>query len=446
MKKILLVPVLFGLILLIFSFKDASGVTSIDKNLTPMIKKEIVDIYDSNHDEMNMSNYVEVVENNDSNFSVSIGSDRNTTRDTNESFVVEVNNADNIESCNYFWKITNEIDDTKLMGRELEFAFPKGESSVMVNVICGEQEANATIKVTAWEYYERKTYHYNAYYGELEYTEREIFDYTGKYLIVDNGTFSKSNFVYDDEGRLIERKRVYYQYPSENKITRFTYNNRGERVVVEHLSLDGKLLHISLFTYNKEGSIVSLKSGSDREHLEEYIYADTEENAMVYEVVEEDSEVNIEGEHVVNSDGKVTYEANDDGYAKTTYEYSYHENGLMKEERYEAISEDDITITIHSYNDKGELLSRERSDKLLANGNECSFRTDYTYNNQGDRASSVDVLLGGECPYLDEVEKRFTYDDDRNIINVYSVLDGDVKNGHITMKVEKFYTNELEEF
>ncbi len=448
MKKLLLVSILLGLILLIFSLNNTSGErASRDENITPMIKTAIIDIYTHDNDELS-SKRVEIVENNESNFSVSIGSDRNTTRDTNESFIVEVNNADNIESCNYFWKITNDIEDEEsLFGREIEFAFPKGESSVMVNVICGEQEANATIKVTAWEYYERKTYHYNAYYGELEYTEREIFDYRGNYLIVDNGTFSKANFVYDDKGRLIERKRVYYQYPAENSVTKFTYNSKGERVVVERLSLDGKLLYISLFTYNEEGDIISIQSGVDREHLEEeYSFTETGKGGIIYEVAEEYTQNNLNDQRVENEDGKVTYESYDDGYMKTTYEYSYHENGQVKKESYEAISEDEVTRAVRYYNDKGELLSRERSDKLLSNGRECSFRTDYTYNSRGYKASSVDVLLGGECAYLDEIEKRFTYDSEGNVVNVYSVLDGDVKHGHITTKVVKFYTNELEEF
>ena len=66
------------------------------------------------------------------------------------------------------------------------------------------------------------------------------------------------------------------------------------------------------------------------------------------------------------------------------------------------------------------------------------------YNN--NYASSVDILLGGECPFVDEVKREFTYDDNGNLVNVHSVLDGDAKNGYTTMKVEKFYTNELEEF
>ena len=167
---------------------------------------------------------------------------------------------------------------------------------------------------------------------------------------------------------------------------------------------------------------------------------------IIYENIEEYTKDNTKDQRILNDDGKVTYEAYDDGSMKTIYEYSYHKNGQMKKEKYEAISEDEITTSIRYYNDKGELISRERSDKLKTNGKECSFRTEYTYNNQGYRASSVDVLLGGECPYIDEVKRKFTYNDNGNIINVQSVLDGDAKNGYTTMKVVKFYTNELEEF
>lgn len=454
MKKLLLVPMLLGLILLMFSFKNASGETAnVDKNLTPIeeqpIKKGIIDIYKTNYDEINSSTEVEVVENNDSNFSVSIGLDRNVTRDSNESFVVQVNNADNIESCNYLWKIVNETNDERnAFGREVDLVFPKGEWSVNVRVFCGEQEANATVKVTAWEYLERNTYHYNAYYGNLEYTEREIFDHTGKYIIVDNGTFSKAHFNYDDEGRLTERKRVYYKYPSENRVTKYTYTSSGERASVKSFDLEGKLLYVSLFKYNEQGDLVSLKSGSDEEHLEEQIYqyeGTEEENQLVYETTEIYT-TNIDEQRILNDDGQVTYEAYDDGYMKTIYEYSYYENGQTKKEKYEANSEDESTVSIRYYNDKGEMLSNERSDKLKKSGQECSYRTEYTYNKKGFRASSVDVLLGGECSYLDEVKREFTYDENGNITNVHSVLDGDAKNGYTTMKVEKFFTNELEEF
>ena len=128
------------------------------------------------------------------------------------------------------------------------------------------------------------------------------------------------------------------------------------------------------------------------------------------------------------------------------YEYSYHDNGEIEKERREVITDERRNIRIAYYNEKGEMISNERSDTLKKYGKECSFRTEYTYNKQGYKASSVDVLLGGECSHIDEVKRKFTYDDNGNITNVHSVLDGDAKNGYTTMKVVKFYTNELEEF
>ena len=444
MKKLLLVPILLGLIL--FSFKDASEVrvtANLDKNLTPSKEQPFVE--EHGNYKTNYSNKVELIENNESNFSIDIGSDRNTTRDTNESFVVQVKNADNIESCNYFWKISNELGDIKdIIGREVELEFPKGKSLVNVHVICGEQEANATIKVIAWEYFGKKTYHYNAYYGELEYTEREIFDYRGKCLIEDNGIYSKYNFIYDEEGRLIEQTTLYYHHPSDNEIIKFTYNSKGEKTSAKSFTLDGELRYVSLFKYNEQGETISLLSGSDMEHLEEQIYS-SEESQIVYESTDLYTE-DTNDQRILNDDGKVTYESYDYVFMKMIYEYSYYYNGEIEKEQRKVVTDDRQSIHISYYNDKGELLSKERSDKSKTDGTECSFRTEYTYNKQGYIATSVDILLGGECVYIDEVEKNFTYDDKGNVVNVHSVLDGDIKNGHTTMKVVKFYTNELEEF
>ena len=451
MKKLLIVLILLGLIL-IFSFEDVSGKTSsVDKNLTPTTKEksimeEVVTIYNSNHSEMENNSEVEVVDNNDSNFSISIGLDRNTTRDTNESFFVEVNNAKNIDSCNYLWKINN---DRSVFGREIEISFPKGESFVTVRVICGEQEDNATIKVTAWEYFEEKTYHYNAYYGNLEYVEREIFDYKYRYVIYDDGIFSKTNFIYDDNGEVIERKKIYYKHPSENRVTKYTYNNIGDRLSVKSFNLEGKLLYLSLFKYNEKGDLISIRSGTDMEHLKEEIVVEEteEESSVVNETNEVDKEDDMkEEETILDSKGQVAYEIYDDGYTKTIYEYSYYDNGQLKEEKYKFTSEDEISTRINFYNNEGNMISRERSYKLKNNTEQCSFRTEYTYNKQGYKASSVDILLNGVCPFIDEVKREFTYDDNGNILNTHSVINGDAKNGYTTMKVVKFYTNELEEF
>ena len=455
MKKLLFVPMLLGLILLIFSFNDASGTTSsVDKDLTytkaNFVEKR-ADVYNSNYNDINYSSNIEVVENSESNFSVTIGSDRNTTRDTNESFIARVYNANNIESCNYLWSIIDERDNKKnAFGKEVELSFPKGESSVTVRVICGEQEANATVKVIAWEYFEKKVYHYNAYYGELEYVEREIFDYRGRYLIEDDGTFSKVSFLYDDEGRLVERTTLYYHYPSESEITKFTYNSEGKKVSEKRFDLNRNIRFVSLFEYNKDGELVLIKSGSDMEHLyevQQYIYdASTEKQLPLYDSSNVVSTEDIGSRRIVNDDGMVTYEEYNYGYFKTVDKYSYYDNGNIKVGRHEIASDEEIKVDIISYGKSGKIVSKERSIKSKKNSYECSYKTDYTYNKQGDVDSSVNTILDGECPYIDEVKRKFAYDESGNITNIYSVFDDDVKNGYTTMRVEQFYTNELEEF
>ncbi len=435
MKKILFVPLILGLLLLALSHEDVEGNEPIkDKKIISQqenpLKIEVSQVYNSNHDE--------IKKNNESNFSVSIGVDRNISRDNNETFVAQVNHANNIESCNYFWK----QDGKKVnFGKTVELEFSKGEHTVLVNVICGDQEANASVTINAWDYYMVTREHFDAYYGEVIYVEREIQNHLHQYLLMDDGTYMKERFFYNEMHQTERVETSYYNHPEQDTITYFTYTLDGLKSSEKIYNAENKLISIDKYTYDNDGILTSLLSGTNEEDLVEQIeeYSEDETTYKDSEVIyaEENSKSRIE----VNDEGLVTYEEYNSGSTKMIDELRYDEESKIVEEKSSYISKNRTRIFKTTYNKEGNIINRE-SKLSFENFIGCEYRTEYTYNKNGDIKTKVDILLGGECPYINEVKRVYSYDKSGNVKSIHADLDNGEEMGYATLKISKVYTND----
>jgi len=398
------------------------------------LSSEIVEVYNTNYNEMNISE-TNVTESKA--FSVEIVGELNTTKETVITLSAKVSNAKNIDACNYFWYEENELLS---VGAVLQEGFTKGEHELNLRVLDGStgEEINATVYVNAFNYYETRIQYLNAYYGELEYEDREILNHKGNYLLRDDGYFMKHTYVYDEESRVIEEGSYYYEYPSENKKMVYVYDSMGNRVSESTYGENGELLYLVVFEYDKEGNILKTLSGKDENSLversyEDYSYYGNETYSSPY--------VEKEGRKELNDNGDVTYEEVHHGDMKIVYEYEYDEKFNMLKDSSTMTSPRRFSESNSYYNKEGyvEHYDRKYGD---SSGVLCAYNTNYTYDKNGRRKSTENQLLEGECFYLDEIKRIYSYDKDGAVKNIESSIDGE--KGYSTMKVIKTYINSYE--
>ena len=395
----------------------------------------VLEVYNTNFDEMNKT----TEEEEEKVFSVEISGELNTTKETEILLKAVVKHAKNLQACNYFWYENNV---TIGIGESLEMAFDKGEHIITVRALESNGDATyTTVTIRAYDYYMVIREHYNAYYGNLEYSEKEIQNHKGRYLLMDDGTFVKDSYLYDDEYRMIENKYEYYNYPTENKTVRYEYDEQGNRTKETTLNSEGEVIYVVVSIY-EDGNLTSSISGVDEDSLSSENYK--ERYNYYYPVYTEESGNGVENNEdkkEYNDNGKVTYEEVNYGHMKLIHEYSYDENDKLVKEISSMQSERRFNARTSYYDDKSHVTSFERKygDE---NGVRCHYKTLYTYNSEGNTKSRVDQLLEGDCPYMSEVKKNYNYDKNGNIKSIDATLDGE--QGYTTLKVIKSYTNELD--
>ncbi|SFV56431.1 hypothetical protein MNB_SV-12-1188 [hydrothermal vent metagenome] len=371
---------------------------------------------------------------------VDIGADRNITRDSEITLSSNVKNIENSDACNYFWRENGEVIG---VGASIERSFSKGEHIINLQVIDSEgREANDTIKVTAWDYYKIKKMHYSISTGEYTHTEWDIFDHTGKYLIMDDGVFSKYTLVYNDDGKQIEERIEYYTYPEENTKTFYTYDENGNVATTEILDADDIMVSFHTYTYDENGNLISTKSGTDEDNL-------SEDKIYVYTDPSEDDNLTNKNNNITtyNKNGKMTYSEVDYGYFKETNEYTYDEKDNLVKDVSILISDDTYESSINSYDENGNTINSEKvyknEDKTL-----CHYKSKLTYNKKGYLSTKENEVLVGDCSHNMEAQYiSYLYDDKGNIIETKSKLsiEDDSSDEYTTLKTIKFYSNELDE-
>jgi len=436
-KKILIVPLLLTIVIFSFSHEDVMRKQIIEKHMALPEKEhslveEIVDVYNSDLDEINAT----TKEDEEKKFTVEIKGELNTTKETLITLTTKVKNYNNLDACNFFW---SEEGTLLGIGSTLEMSFEKGEHKIFLRALDSNgNEANATVILNAYDYHMITKLHYNAYYGNLEYTEKDIMNHKGRYLLMDDGTFSKYIYAYDDEGRTIESKSEYYDYPTENQTRRFEYDEQGNRVKEMTLNSNDEIIYMIIYEYDEDGVLISTKSGTDENSLSSENYNEYEGSVYYEDTNLNDTNSNDKKEY--NDNGKLVYEESYYGSMKIISEYDYNEEGKLTKDVSTMTSESRKSVRTNLYDDKSQLISFERlySD----NDYQCHYKRDYTYNSEGAVLTKIDQLLGGECPYIDEVKKNYAYDNDGKIKSISSTIDGE--KGYTTLKVIETYTNILE--
>jgi hypothetical protein len=441
LQKLMILP-----LLVVFTFvgiyKEADVIEEpiLEHNTTLPLEEqalgnEIINVYNTNNDEMNDTNTTSISE--EKAFSLEIVGELNTTKETAVSISVKLINAKNSDSCTYLWSENNELI---AMGATLDEAFSKGEHKVFLRVINGstEEEINASIVINAYDYYVEETLHFNAYYGELEYAEKEVRNHRGHNIFSDDGYFMKSTYVYNEEERMTEETVDYYRYPSEYKKVRYQYDSRGNRIRIITLNRDDIVMYIVENQYDDEGMIVKTLSGEDEDSLVEANYGTLYNNEDVYEspYAERESMTRL------NDHGDIVYEEVFYGSMKLVYEYEYDDEFKITKEISTMNSPRRFQERTNYYNKEGMVKYYERKYGKSISEVQCSYMTKYSYNKEGRRESVENEIYEGECSFLDDVKKTYKYDKDGLLKSIESSMDG-VK-GYSTMKVIKTYTNDFE--
>jgi len=441
MKKLLIIPALLALTLFsVYHYKiEGKKIyeqpTVIEK-MEQSIFIEQAEIYSSKK-ENNLSE--------EKIFTIKIATEVNTTRDYATTLTVEVENATNPDACNFFW-----YENEKLLGlgATLEQSFSNGEHTINIIAKDGEgHESNATVSVLAWDYTKIETLHFDSNYGDLEYKETEIYDHKDRYILIDDGTFAKHSYVYDDEDNRIERRVIYYNYPHESRQWLYTFDENHNQLSSKGINIQtGNTLYYNVKTYDEEGNETSSKSGNNEDDLhDDYIEYGTP-NADDYYEYNTTRQVQ-EGDKIVkNEAGKITYEERNYYDMKTIDEYSYDINGTLTQQVSTMITKNNrYDITIYNYNENQDISSTEQIYK----SNEeitCHYKTSSTYNEDGSQNTEKRETIDGICSEnVDENSyKKYSYDEDGRVNNVISSLDKESDDNMTTLKVIKSYTNELE--
>jgi hypothetical protein len=368
---------------------------------------------------------------------VDIGSDRNITRDSDVTLSATLKNIENPDACSYVWREDGEIIG---VGSSIERSFSKGEHIVNLQVIDSERrEANDTIKVTAWDYYKVKKDHYSASTGEYSYTEWDIFDHNGNYLLMDDGLFSKYSIIYNDEGKQIETKLEYYEYPQNNTKKLYTYDADGNVETIEILNADDVTIGFHTYSYDEDGKQISSKSGTSEDNLTEdevYVYSD-----LYLDANSTNSVTNY------NENGMLVYSEEDYYYFKEINKYSYDEKGNLIKEIHTLTLGDGNESRINTYDENGNTIS---SEMLYTDANKtlCHYSTKLTYTKENYVSTRANKVLEGDCSQQILAEyMSYTYDDFGNVIEIKSKLsmDEDSSSEYTTLKTKMYYSNELEE-
>jgi len=448
MKKLLIVPMV--LVLIIFSLypEDIDGMdTSAKGNVTETIQKERLNIFNSKNE---INNTVELVELNETTqekvlekiFSVEIKGELNTTKETVITLKAVVKNAQKLEACNYWWYDAKELID---MGATLEKAFDLGEHNITVVVRdANGSETNTTTVVRAYNYKSITTLHYDAYYGGLRYMERTVLNHKGQYVLYDNGIYSKELMTYDENtGMLVERLREYYNHPKENNKKEFTYDDKGNRLVSQTFNSEGISINYMLYVYDDNSSIIDIKFGTSADDIENNDVSDDE--VITYDLSPY-IEVKIPEDVVtLNDNGQVIYEElyyGENDKVVTTMTYN-EDNKLIHSVR-KSNSPYDEGTTITDYDEKGNEIKKESKYKMTGQSL-CHYSSKSTFTNSNQIKSRVSTLLGGDCPYVDEIKRLYSYDEEDNVIGVKATTEGEeLSEAHTTLEVIKEYINELD--
>ena len=449
MKKLLIVPIVLALTVFSFYHEEIDGR---DTNAQGNAKEEIqikkrFNIYNNSKNEIN--NSVEVDKTVDENlsekeFSVEIMGELNTTKENNITLNAVVKNVQNEEACNYWWYEDKELID---MGATLEKAFDLGKHNITVVVRDGNgTEVNSSVVVNAYNYESITTLHYDPYYGGLLYTERTVLNHKGQYVLYDDGVYIKELMTYDETtGMLLERVKEYYDNPEENRKTEFTYDDKGNRLVLQVFNSEGISINYMLYIYDENSSLIDMKFGTSAEDIEENEVPESDNDETLYE---ESPYVKVKiPEDVVrlNDNGQVIYEelyygVNDKVVTTMTYDEN---NKLIHSERESKTSYDEGT-TIIDYDKNGNEINKESKYKMEGEGI-CHYGTKSTFNESNQIETQVSTLLGGECSYIDEIKRIYSYDEEGEVIAVKATTEGEeLSEAHSTLEVIKEYTNELD--
>ena len=443
MKRLLILPMILAVTIFSFYHKTSDGmdISTKDNEGEELKIEKRLNIHNNSKNEIDEPLQEKIL---GKVFFVEISGELNTTKETLITLDAVVKNVENLEAFNYWWYEDKELIE---IGSTLEKAFDKGQHNITLVVRDGNgTEVNSMEVVNAYDYESITSLHYDAYYGGLLYKERSVFNHKGQYVLYDDGVYMKEILTYDEKGdTLLERAKEYYKNPERNRKTKFIYDDKGNRLVIQTFDSEGISTSYILYVYDDNSSLIDMKFGINADDIDNYDVPNDDEEMITYDPSSYIEEQIPEDVVRLNDEGKVVYEERYYGvYEKVSTTMTYDENSNLIHSETKSNSPYDEGTTIIDYDEKGNEINRESKYKM-EDGSSCHYSTKRTFRNSNQIESQVSTLLGGECPQIDEIKRLYRYNEEGEVIGIKATIDGEeLSEAHSTLEVIKEYTNELD--
>ena len=442
MKLLLIVPLIA---LALFNLPQEKKEENRETYITPTVEREVAIYIDEKDDEIYTPQIEHVSIETESPLIVELPNEVNITRDNIYKVEAKVKKSNSENACNFFWRENGELIG---LGETLEKEFSKGEHTINLTVQNGDYISQKKIIVKAWDYkkIQRKLFDKNI--DDFELIGEAVYDHKERLLRRYNGFATYSN-QYNEQDQRIEYRVEYESYPEDSYIRYYTYNEDGQRLSIERVTLDEEPVSFQEFIYNEEGIQIATKRGVDCEHLEEIRYdlpeiIYDEGNSTLYSSTYSPEE--NQDKVIYNEKHQIIYEKHDYGYVKETNSYEYDKDSKLSKSIRESKYSDKTTITTSLYNKKGETISsiflEQKGEEVI-----CNYTTQVTYNQEGQRATVNQEVIDGDCSqqYVETSYKRFTYNKEGSIDKVIEAENNTTKESFTMFKMVTFFTNSLEE-
>ena len=378
--KLLSIPAFLGLLLLVLyaQSKDEENINVYSERNTTI---EYVKL--SKKNEVFTTNREENSTVDKDRLKIDIGMDVNTTRDRDVVLTVSIENLNEEEGCNYFWREGKKFLG---VGDSISVPFKKGKHRVSVNVkTTSGREINGSKTITAWEYTKEATLFYDEKTGEFTHKKVRTYDHKGNLIQIKGKDFLKT-YTYDKNGQEIEMHYDDYTDIEYSSSSSSEYDENGNLLKNESVDADGNVMWSEINEYNEKNETISSKMGENENNLEETVHH-----------------------------GEYNEENEDESIEENDNKYVYDDNGNVLKSEY---SYDSTTVSYEmTYNDANQTLTEVRKSK---DGNYSYVRSaKYTYDNKGNIAT-LEKHWGDNDNYSYGIRYKYTYDDKGNIATLES--------------------------
>jgi len=365
----------------------------------------------------------------------------------------------NSKEYKYIWKEGKNIIG---VGDSIERSFSLGERNLSCKIFDDNSLVGLdTINVIAWRYRKEMYYYFSTDTDKYELLETKFFNHLNQ-LILSYSSYDRSQFTYNEYGKVLENRYEYINYPNSNYTITNIYDGKN-LISMEKVDDDGNSIESHI--YDEEGKEI-IQEELEQEELEQ------EENSQE-ETIKSDI-IQKKPIKIYNKDGNLTHWESINGLYQRNFKYEkgrvvyveliypngkksktvrYDDKGRETYIEYKGRDKDNNLnsrdILNKEYNNKGNLIRKERKYSVKENIIQHTVER-WSYKN-GKKLSYKTEALVGVCPCsanLIKEETIYHYDKDGNLSSTdykYQREGDDKLKIHKDDKKIITYTNELDD-